>query len=621
MAASESDNSTMPATTLKPSSGPRGWLNALGMLRLMLIATIAVPIALGAIAAYVSYLNNYQRATTSVWEAVSVATENTTKVLDTHLLVAARIDDLLRGLSDDAIHASEKPLHDRIAQQISGLPQVAAAWVIDSGGHELLSARVYPVNRELDHSSREDFTALRKPGAHAFIWMLRARSIESGDYQPFFTVSLRREGPDGQFNGIVVIAVSGSYFASFYNSLLDSTEHDTANVLRDDGAVLAEYPAPANQPETPHPDPLLAKAIAEESRTGIQDTGTPFDPNGRLVAIKRVGGYPVYVTVERAKSAILRDWLRSEFGYIIIGVPAAIGLMALSLLALRRTRREQQALARAAEASARHAALEVQLHRAQSLEAVGLLTAGIAHDFNNLLTIVSGNVERLEAMTEEDDARRQRPLAAARDGCTRAAALTNRLLGLTRHEPANPRSTDINEVVVNTLELPWKSGDGIIAEFRLQPDLWPAKVDAGQLATALLNLVFNARDAMPRGGRLTVATGNKTGDGADGAEAPLGDHVMISIGDTGVGMPPEIREKAFDPLFTTKEPGKGTGLGLALVHGFVTRSGGFCTIDSETGRGTTVRLYLPRDAEPNDDAVVDPSELAKSDNRLRSAEA
>jgi signal transduction histidine kinase len=620
MAASDHNNNGASPAEVKLLSRPRGWLNALGMLRLMLIATITLPITLGAVAAYFSYLNSYQRATTSIWEAVSIATENTTKVLDTHLLVAARIDDLLNGLNDDQIRASEKTLHDRIAQQISGLPQVAAAWVIDADGRELLSARVFPVNRQLDHGTREDFTALQKSTAPAFIWMLRARSIESGDYQPFFTVSLRRTGAEGQFNGIVVIAVSGSYFASFYNSLLDGNEHDTANVLRDDGAVLAQYPAPANPQEAPQPDPLLAKAIADERHAGIQESGSPFDPNGRLVAIKRVGNYPVYVTVERTKSSIVHDWLRSVTGYVVIGVPTAIALVALSLLALRRTRREQQALGRAADASARHAALEVRLHRAQSLEAVGLLTAGIAHDFNNLLTVVGGNVERLEAMTDEGDERRQRPIGAAKDACLRAEALTKRLLGLTRQEPADPHSTDINEIVVNTLELPWKSGDRITAEFRLQRELWPAKVDSDQFATALLNLVFNARDAMPRGGRLTITTLNMPFDAAEGPGTPLGDYVMISITDTGHGMSPEVREKAFDPLFTTKEPGKGTGLGLALVHAFVTRSGGYCTIDSEIGRGTTVSLYLPRDAEPQDDRR-DRKEPAQSDGKLRSAEA
>jgi signal transduction histidine kinase len=137
----------------------------------------------------------------------------------------------------------------------------------------------------------------------------------------------------------------------------------------------------------------------------------------------------------------------------------------------------------------------------------------------------------------------------------------------------------------------------------------------------VLNLGINARDAMPRGGRLTITTANVPFDATEAAGTPLGDYVVIAIADTGHGMTPETREKSFDPLFTTKEPGKGTGLGLALVHAFVTRSGGYCTIDSELGRGTTVRLYLPRDAEPQDDQPARREEPAQPDGRLRSAEA
>ena len=197
--------------------------DALEMLRLLLVATILLPIVLGAFAAYLSYLSNSENATKSASEAVAVAAENTTKILDTHLLVAARIDDLLRDMNDDQIHASEKELHDRIDQQIASLPQVAAAWVVDATGHELVSARVYPVNRSFDLSNREDFKALQNSDAHSFIWMLRARSLDTGDYQPYFTVSLRRDTPDGKFNGVTIVAVSGPYFASFYNSLLGGT--------------------------------------------------------------------------------------------------------------------------------------------------------------------------------------------------------------------------------------------------------------------------------------------------------------------------------------------------------------------------------------------------------------
>jgi signal transduction histidine kinase len=270
----------------------------------------------------------------------------------------------------------------------------------------------------------------------------------------------------------------------------------------------------------------------------------------------------------------------------------------LSLLALRRTRREQLALAEARDAITERAAIEAQLHQAQKMEAVGLLTSGIAHDFNNLLMIVSGNITLLEADLDTNDARRLRFIASALKGCQRAADLTKRLLGFARREPVDPQPVDINEVITRMSELAWHSlGDQIAVTSRLSADLWPVFVDPNQLETALLNLALNARDAMAGGGRLTVETANcqiaEAATEAHPGVAP-GDHVVTSISDTGCGMPQEVRDKAFDPFFTTKEAGKGTGLGLSQVNGFVTRFGGSCVIDSKPGRGTTVKLYLPR---------------------------
>ena len=183
---------------------------------------------------------------------MAVAEENTTKVLDTHMLIAARIDDLLAGLSDGDVAAQEKPLHDRIAQQIKNLPQVAAAWVIDAGGRGVVSARVYPVNRDLDHSSREDFRALQDGGNPSFIWALRARSLDGGDPQPFFTVSRRRAGRmTGGSAASSSSRSSGDYFASFYNSLLGGSQQYFASVLREDGTSLARYPQTAADPQPP----------------------------------------------------------------------------------------------------------------------------------------------------------------------------------------------------------------------------------------------------------------------------------------------------------------------------------------------------------------------------------
>src|SRR5271155_2641326 len=280
----------------------RRFLSALGTVRLLLVATILVPVIMGTVAAYLSYRNSFERAAASASEAVAVAAENTAKVLDTHLLVAARIEDLLGTLTDEQIRAPEKRLHDIAAQQIAGLPQIAAAWVVDASGHELVSARIYPVNRGFDQSNREDFAAFRKSDGRAYIWALRARSLDSGDFEPYFTVSLRRVAPDGQFNGVIVIALSGSYFASFYDSLFGGAEQYSASILKNDGTVLTQYPASTSAAPA-QPDPLVAKAIENSEKSGTSWNGGVLEDVHRVVAIQRVGSYPVYVTIERGKAS------------------------------------------------------------------------------------------------------------------------------------------------------------------------------------------------------------------------------------------------------------------------------------------------------------------------------
>src|SRR5215207_6665299 len=607
MAVPDRPDDAAPAAEERHTARKEPVLGALGTLRILVVGAIVVPLLLAVIGGYLSYRSSYRQATSALAEAVAVAEENTAKILDTHVLVAARVDDLLAGLSDDEIRAQEKALHERMAQQIDGLPQVAAAWAIDAGGRALVSARVYPVNRDLDHSGREDFRALQANGMQTFIWALRARSLERGDFQPYFTVSRRRQAGEGPFRGVVVVAVAGDYFASFYNALLGSSAQYAASVLREDGSALARYPETATSPFAGEHDELLAQAIADRGRGGIIASGSPFSESGSVVAYKRLANYPVYVAVGRTQASILSEWLWSMLGYAAIGVPAAVGFMLLSLMALRRTRREQAALAQARDAVAQRAAIEAQLHQAQKMEAVGLLTAGIAHDFNNLLTIVAGNIALLRADLQPSDARRHRLIAAANSACDRAAALTKRLLSFARREPVDPQPVDVNEVIAGLSDLPWRTlGDKIAANFRLPGGMWPVLVDANQLENALVNLALNARDAMGGRGTLMIETANCRLDEAHAAAHPaaaVGEHGAISVRDTGAGMPKEVRERAFDPFFTTKGVGKGTGLGLSQVYGFVTRFGGHCTIDSEPGSGTTVTLYLPRFAGANGESA------------------
>ena len=243
--------------------------------------------------------------------------------------------------------------------------------------------------------------------------------------------------------------------------------------------------------------------------------------------------------------------------------------------------------------------IEKQLQRSQRLDAIGQLTGGIAHDFNNLLVVITGNLDMLES----DLADRPRSLGLAQmaaKAAWRGAELTRQLLAFSRRQSLEPKVIDLNSLVTETGELLQRTlGDGVELCVSLADDLWPAFVDPAQFESALTNLAINARDAMPNGGRLTFETANKHLDESYAAEnediAP-GDYVMLAVSDTGTGIPPEILAKVFEPFFTTKAEGKGSGLGLAMIYGFVKQSRGHVKIYSEVGHGTTVRVYLPKGA-------------------------
>jgi signal transduction histidine kinase/CheY-like chemotaxis protein len=242
-------------------------------------------------------------------------------------------------------------------------------------------------------------------------------------------------------------------------------------------------------------------------------------------------------------------------------------------------------------------AAEEQLRQAQKMDALGQLTGGIAHDFNNVLTVITGTIEILA----EEVAARPASAAIARligEAAERGAELTAHLLAFARKQPLRPRETDVNRLVVESAKLMGPTlGEHIEIESRLADTLSAALVDPGQLSSALLNLAINSRDAMPHGGKLTLETRDVTFDpeyAAANGDLRAGSYVMIAASDTGTGIPEAIRDRVFDPFFSTKGVGKGTGLGLSMVYGFVKQSGGHIKLYSEEGYGTTFRLYLPQ---------------------------
>jgi PAS domain S-box-containing protein len=249
-------------------------------------------------------------------------------------------------------------------------------------------------------------------------------------------------------------------------------------------------------------------------------------------------------------------------------------------------------------AAERLKATEEALLQSQKMEAVGQLTGGIAHDFNNLLTGIVGSLDLLQTRLNQgrtDNVARY--IQAAMTSANRAAALTHRLLAFARRQPLVPKVVDVNQFVVSLEDLLRRTiGETIDLEIIAQDGLWYTLCDPNQLESALLNLAINARDAMPNGGKLVIATSNARLDnvGADTSALSPGDYICIGVTDTGTGMSAEVVARAFDPFFTTKPIGQGTGLGLSMIYGFARQSNGHATIDSKLDQGTSVKLYLPR---------------------------
>ncbi len=244
------------------------------------------------------------------------------------------------------------------------------------------------------------------------------------------------------------------------------------------------------------------------------------------------------------------------------------------------------------------AAAEDALRQSQKMEAVGQLTGGLAHDFNNLLAAINGAMELLRMRLNQGRLKDlDRYIGAALGASSKAAALTHRLLAFSRRQALDPRSTDVNALVADMADLISRTvGPEIELVVVAEPELWHARIDPPQLENALLNLCINARDAMPGGGRITIQTANHHFEdpAAENLDLDPGDYLSLCVIDTGTGIPPELLSRIFDPFFTTKPVGEGTGLGLSMIYGFAKQSGGWITVDSTPGEGTTMCLYMPR---------------------------
>ncbi len=560
-------------------------------LRVLLACSVVVPLLVFAGGAYLAYRSILERAGVDLSHVASASEQQVTGVLDAHLLAAAAIDGLVDEVTPADIATRAKALSAQIAATIRNFPQVPAVWLLDDSGHVLLKVAPDP-DFPIADTPALAASALRDPDRDVTFGSLQGGPA-NGKFYFLISRPLRH-----MFNGSIVTAVPSDYFQPFFSELLGHTDY-AARVIRQDGLTLARYPTIDPQlVSAPRASTQTSAAIARGTVGGILEGPSGLTGTYRIIAYRKLANYPIYVTVARTWPSILGEWRGVMVTHLYFGIPATLSLVALTLVALRYTRREHMAIARAREAMRQREAAEDALRQSQKMEAVGQLTGGISHDFNNLLTVIVGNLETLHRRLPANQAHLIHLVDLAMRGAERAAVLTQRLLAFSRRQPLDPKPVNLNKLVVGISDLLSRTlGENIAIETVLSAGLWSLSIDANQLESALLNLAVNARDAMPRGGKLTIETSNAYLDeayAASSAEVTPGQYIQLAVSDTGVGMNRDVIAHAVEPFFTTKETGQGTGLGLSQVYGFIKQSGGHLKIYSEPGEGTTVKLYLPR---------------------------
>ena len=564
--------------------------------RLLLMAVLAVPLLLLTIAAWQNFRLEQREAEKRVNIETGELHEHALRAMQTYALILAWIDDRIRGLDWDRIEHDDG-LH-RFLSDLETLPQIDTILLADPDGR--LRASGSRLGAAVDASNRDAFIAQRNRSAGIFV------GSEHTDHPNEFSgldISRRRSAPDESFDGVIIISARPKYFAEFFDTV-SRGDNASALLMRDDGSVLVRFP-PLHAPVVFSSDRPVMRAIATAPDRGMFSGSGATDGVKRLFGYQRIGEYPLYVAFGTPRRGIIALWWANFVDYLLFTVPASLGLLCMTLFAVRQLQRQRVATWRWRATAQRlnremhrRVRAEADLHQAQKMEALGQLTGGVAHDFNNLLTVLQGCLEILSGRQSEQ--RLQARVEMALATVERGERLTSQLLAFARRQPLAVARLDLNELLRRMAELVARTvGNKIRIETDLAAELWPVDADAAQFELAVINLAINSRDAMPDGGVLRVRTFKTISPGQMQGQTPdaAADFVGLEISDSGSGMPPEILARAFEPFFTSKEPGKGTGLGLSMVYGFARQSGGSATIRSEVGRGTAVTVLLPRARE------------------------
>lgn len=450
------------------------------------------------------------------------------------------------------------------------------------------------VSYDIDDRKQAELAALAAKAEREFVLSLSARQRAATDPAAIMRFTARSLGEWLRVDRVGFARVAANrvrYTGGWNDGVLPplAGEHSLDRFGRSNTALLRAGRTIASDEFAT--DPAFEESEAS-SYSAVSGLCVPLRHDGRLEGLLVVG------------HGTRRHWLPGEIALLQevaeiswVTVQRADALVRLEAKVGRQDAQLERVATELHNAASARAAAETQVRQLQKMEAVGQLTGGIAHDFNNMLAVVIGGLDMIERRIAAGRGDVGRYVEAAKDGATRAAALTQRLLAFSRQSPLSPEPVEGNRLITDLTELLTRTlGEPIAVETVLSAGLWRAEADRGQLENAIVNLAVNARDAMLDGGKLTIETANAhVGDDyAREADMAAGQYVMIAVTDTGTGMASDVLAKAFEPFFTTKPVGRGTGLGLSQVFGFVRQSRGHVRIYSEPDVGTTVRLYLPR---------------------------
>ena len=557
-------------------------------LRAVLWGAVLVPLTAFVAASWWGYEHAVGEAQAAAERAAVLVRGQARHTFEIAEQIARRADTAAAG-DDAVVRAHESEIHARLADMVAGLPSVVNLNVWDAQGRPLARSDRYPADHIVSVDDRPYFLEQKNapvPLGISEVLTGRQTGLE------LLNTTVRRGSPDGQFRGIVSVSLSPAFFRDYYRSL--ANENPTLArfaLVRTDGAILANWPVADQGDGLRHVtvnDDVFARVKAGE-RAGRLVVKSRRDGQMRFVSFQRVGDYPLYVVAGVSRAAMLAGWLRFVGLLATLLVPVTAGLSYVSLVALRKTRREQAITVALSDAVKRRAMAEKSMLESQKLETLAQLTGGVAHDFNNLLAIVSSSLHVHRHLHPElGEERHVQAMARAVQSGTR---LTRQLLSFSRKQALRP------ELITLQTWLPAAEGllrstlgSRIAMEVSVDADVCPVSVDVAELELALINLALNARHAMPGGGTLRIAARNE-GASEDGTTM-----VVIAVSDTGVGIAADVLPRVFEPFFTTRMHEAGSGLGLSQVHGFCAQAGGRARIASEPGQGTTVEMVLPAEA-------------------------